>query len=598
MQRGGDGAGILLPFLAALLVLGIGAVVTGLQYRHWIAHQRVETTQVAAAHAAMLASRVADSMSAAHTLGALVRHYGGSVPQFPAIAEELTAAVDGLSALSLSPGGVVRQIHPLAGLEAAVGRNVLEHGPDANAARRAMTTGQLTIAGPFPLDDGALAVVGRNPVYLQPAADEPPRFWGFTGAFVRLEDLTRRSGLDRLLELGASYRLMYVDPVTGELLAFASAGPEPSENGVDVQVPVPNQQWILRLGLLQQPGSRLTMGLVAALVVATAGVMGYGVYQIQRQPVLLRRQVEERTRALATEQALLDAILDCAPDMVFYKDLEGRYRRCNQALAKALGLPREEILGRADDELLDPAVARELRARDRQVLATGRPVSYEFTLRTSKGRTRSLHTLKAPFRKPDGSVAGFVGVTRDVSERKRREQEVWRQANFDGLTGLPNRRLFEDRLRNAVGQAARRGTRIAVLFLDLDRFKRINDAMGQTAGDAVLQIAAERLAAELRDADTVARLSGDEFTAVLVDISDAEQLARVAERLLESLSQPAALRDRQVSLSCSIGIAVYPTDGEDAESLLDAADRAMYAAKEAGRGTWRAASADSLGPSS
>ena len=186
----------------------------------------------------------------------------------------------------------------------------------------------------------------------------------------------------------------------------------------------------------------------------------------------------------------------------------------------------------------------------------------------------------------------MVGVTRDITVRKRREDEVWHLANFDALTGLPNRRLFSDRLQAAVSHAERRQSRLAVVFIDLDRFKEINDALGHSAGDRVLQAAAARLAAELRDADTVARLSGDEFTAVLADVAGPDSVQPVVERLLEVMARPLDLDGQPVSLSCSIGVALYPAHGDSPDTLLGAADRAMYRAKQAGRNTWRPAGSD------
>lgn len=591
-----DGVGLRawgLPVLVALAVLAVGGLALAQAHRHWADHSRVETAELGAAHATDLARRVAGAMAPAHLLAALVVHHGGVPPEFDAVARELIAAVPGGIVLQLAPDGVVRHIYPLQGQESALGHDVLRDDRRRAEARLAVDTGRLTIAGPFPLVQGGVGVVGRKPIYL-PAGDDDdrPRFWGFAMVLVYLDELLGSTTLTSLPDQGLGYRLLHMNPDTGRWEGFAGAGPAPGPAAVEVPVPVPNQQWALQLSPLAEPRSPLILGSLTVLVVVAAAGLAYATYQHLRQPELLRRQVAERTRALATERALLDAIIDCVPDIVFCKDRDGRYLRCNRALVSTLGQEHARVLQSSEADLLDHDLARQLRRRDQDVLASGRPASYDFSVAVDDSGPRHFHTVKAPFRDPDGAIVGVVGVSRDISERKRREEEVWQLANFDSLTGLPNRRLFSDRLAAAVSQAQRRGSRLAVLFIDLDRFKRINDALGHSAGDQVLRAAARRLAAELRDADTVGRLSGDEFTAVLADVEDFAAVRAVVSRLLEVLAQPVDVNGSPVNLSCSIGVALYPRDGASPDALLVAADRAMYQAKEAGRDTWRGAAAD------
>jgi diguanylate cyclase (GGDEF)-like protein len=193
----------------------------------------------------------------------------------------------------------------------------------------------------------------------------------------------------------------------------------------------------------------------------------------------------------------------------------------------------------------------------------------------------------APLFDEDGQTRGAIGAALDITGRKRAEEEVRRLAYHDGLTDLPNRLLFQDRLALALVQARRLGQGLAVLFLDLDRFKVINDSLGHSLGDRLLQAVAGRLKSCLREGDTVARLGGDEFTLLLPGTADAGSAARVAEKLLEVLRQPLDLEGRELFLSGSIGVALYPDDGEDAEALVKNADTAMYRAKEEGRDTFR-----------
>ena len=178
-------------------------------------------------------------------------------------------------------------------------------------------------------------------------------------------------------------------------------------------------------------------------------------------------------------------------------------------------------------------------------------------------------------------------LRQDLEERKRVEQSIRHMAHHDALTGLPNRALFRDRLTHAMAQADRYHQILAVLFLDLDRFKAINDTLGHNVGDQLLKIAAERLRSCVRDCDTVARLGGDEFTIIVDDIVEVRDAAVVAQKILDTLSQPFNLHEHEVFISVSIGLTLYPNDDENADNLLRNADSAMYRAKEYGRNNYQ-----------
>lgn len=178
-------------------------------------------------------------------------------------------------------------------------------------------------------------------------------------------------------------------------------------------------------------------------------------------------------------------------------------------------------------------------------------------------------------------------LKQDLEERKRVEQSVRHMAHHDALTGLPNRALFRDRLTHAMAQADRYHQILAVLFLDLDRFKAINDTLGHNVGDQLLKMAAERIRSCIRDCDTVARLGGDEFTIIVDDIIEVQDAAVVAQKILDTLSQPFILHGHEVFISVSIGVTLYPNDDENADNLLRNADSAMYRAKEYGRNNYQ-----------
>lgn len=187
----------------------------------------------------------------------------------------------------------------------------------------------------------------------------------------------------------------------------------------------------------------------------------------------------------------------------------------------------------------------------------------------------------------DGKKRMHVAIFSDITEKKMAQEIIWKQANYDFLTQLPNRNLFHDRLEQELKLAQRIQKSVVVLFIDLDRFKEVNDTLGHAAGDALLVEAAKRISQCVRESDTVARMSGDEFTVILSQLSDAEYANAVAHNIIQQLSQPFLIHDIPVNISASVGVASYPDAGTDANSILKYADKAMYAAKAAGRGQYQ-----------
>ena len=197
-------------------------------------------------------------------------------------------------------------------------------------------------------------------------------------------------------------------------------------------------------------------------------------------------------------------------------------------------------------------------------------------------------------RKPvdPGLEPRFIVLARDITERKASEQRIMNLAHYDSLTGLPNRALLADRMKVAIKRAARQSSRLAVLFVDLDRFKPINDSLGHDVGDQLLKVVAERMQDSVRSVDTVSRVGGDEFVVLLSEIETAEDAARVAEKLIYTLSQPYDIEEHELLLTASIGICIYPDNGTEPGILLRNADASMYTAKEAGRNRYQFYSED------
>jgi len=297
--------------------------------------------------------------------------------------------------------------------------------------------------------------------------------------------------------------------------------------------------------------------------------------------------ITERRHAEARMAALTKA-LEYSPAPIVITDAQGLITYVNAAFAATTGYQPAEVIGRSPNilhgETPEP-VYRELWA----TITAGRVWHGEFRNRRKTGELYWERASIAPIRAGDGRIVSYVAVKEDITEQKRAAERMWEQANFDPLTGLPNRTMLHDRLLHALDGARRGVGRVALLYVDLDRFKPVNDSFGHEAGDALLAQVATRLRACVRDSDTVARLGGDEFV-VLMPVRDDAEAEQVARRILESLQRPFPLEvddSGEVGIGASIGISVYPRDGADAETLLKHADAAMYAAKQAGRDTVR-----------
>ena len=277
-------------------------------------------------------------------------------------------------------------------------------------------------------------------------------------------------------------------------------------------------------------------------------------------------------------------LLRAVPHGVGVIDAEGRFDFANDACAQLFGWDdRTALRGCSWREILDPEEVERLEREAFEPARAGRPWRGEATGRRRDGLQVPLEVVLAPLGRGRVAIA-----LRDLSEQRQAEERLGALVFRDPLTTLPNRRLFEDRLAIALAQAHRYRHRLAVIFLDLDRFKQVNDTLGHAAGDALLKAVADRLNTSVREGDTVARLAGDEFTLLLPGIHYAEDLAAISRKLAESLREPFRLDGHDVRVTASGGISLYPEDGEDVEALLKSADTAMYRAKERGRDNFQA----------
>ena len=294
-----------------------------------------------------------------------------------------------------------------------------------------------------------------------------------------------------------------------------------------------------------------------------------------------------QARAAIDDERLAALVFESSSQGLLVTDLDGRIVRVNPAFCRLTGYAAGDLAG-ANPRVL--ASGRQDRAfYDRlwaELLATGRWEG-EVWDRKKSGEVFPEWLTLSTVRDERGTAIGYAGHVIDITARKAADERIRSMAQFDPLTRLPNRTLLGDRLGQAFAAAQRAGTKVAVLFLDLDRFKAVNDSLGHHMGDVLLQEVASRLKAVVRGADTVARLGGDEFVVVLTDARSASLVAAVTEKIVRALGQPFALGAREVLVTPSIGISLFPDDAIEPEDVLRAADAAMYEVKQRGRNGYR-----------
>ena len=308
------------------------------------------------------------------------------------------------------------------------------------------------------------------------------------------------------------------------------------------------------------------------------------------------RELARTSASLRASEARYSSLVNLSHDGIAALDDEMRFTFINPRLARLLGYTREALLGRSFDSLYpshDFGSGQTLSER----LARGHATSFEQQLVKADGSLLTAIIADTPDLDEEGRLRGVIVTLTDISERKESEQRVHYLATHDSLTGLANRPMFLEHLHTSLLIARRHNTRFAVLFLDLDRFKEVNDSLGHAAGDALLVETAQRLRRSLRASDLPARQGGDEFMVLLHDIKTEAEALGVADKIRQAIDRPFHVEGHECSVAVSIGIALYPDDGDDAETLTRRADEAMYRAKMSGRGQGAASHPHAKGPS-
>ncbi len=313
--------------------------------------------------------------------------------------------------------------------------------------------------------------------------------------------------------------------------------------------------------------------------------LGKGVFFVIFTGGLLHLLLRSWYKKLVSVQNQMSATLDAIPDLLFEVDLEGRYYDYHSSRTHLLAAAPEVLLGKKIKDILPPEAAKISLLALQEAHKKGFSYDKQIELLLPEGKKwfeLSISKKSAP----QAEIPRFIVLSRDITERKKAEARILYLANFDGLTGLPNRSQIDDRAKYALTLAKRNNRNLAVMFFDLDHFKNINDTLGHSIGDLLLIDVATRIQSILSEEDTLSRTGGDEFIVLLPD-SDAYGATQVAQKLLDSIIQPFLIQHHELTITASIGIALYPEDGLDMETLSKNADTAMYRVKDEGRNEYR-----------
>jgi len=326
--------------------------------------------------------------------------------------------------------------------------------------------------------------------------------------------------------------------------------------------------------------------------------------KLRKQSLVIKSRATELERELMDSERLrkgvlrdsrerLAQVIDTVPALISATDRDGRCVFLNAFTANFYGVDATQASGKTAAEIFGSHFGPQSAGLDRVVFENGKGLpSYEEEIIDRAGNRHVFLTTKSPLRDRAGKIINVLTTSLNITERKQAEEHLHHLAHHDPLTGLPNRTYFHDSVRKQIARTRRGDKQFALLLLDLDRFKGVNDVLGHQQGDQLLRAVSQRLCSTVRETDIVARLGGDEFAILQTEIGRTDDAVTLAQKVIEALEQPFELEGQEINTTASIGITVHPTDGVDVDALLKNADLAMYQAKAEGRNAWRVFASD------
>ena len=522
--------------------------------------------------------------------------------EFDQFASMLQKSMPGVKSLQLAPQGVVTYLTNLEANRKAIGHSLLTDPRRKDLALKSIRTQEYIIAGPINLIQGGSAIIARRPLYFPEDGKSEEKFWGFATVLIDTDSLFDNTAMSSLSEdynvaiRGKDGLGLQGEVFLGDQVVFTT-------QIAQSRIQLPNASWVIAVS----PKRKIQIGFVGLITYYLLGFIvalacSFGVYRMLDHRRLLRLEVAQATlsldnelsqrrmseEALGDERRRLNSILEGTRVGTWEWNVQTGETIFNERWAEIVGYSLSELspvsietwlkLAHPDDsaksgELLEKVFGKDLDYYECEARMLHKSGEWVWVL--DRGKVFAWTD--------DGRPLKMFGTHQDITERKKSEFIIKHQATHDPLTGLPNTRVAIDRIETALKQAKRNDELAAVFFLDLDGFKDVNDNFGHEAGDHVLCEVATRLVSCVREVDTVARIGGDEFLLVLAGFKEAEHAEVIAEKVIKRVSQPIDFKGELLNVGVSIGIAIYPTNGDGSELLLKAADDAMYATKKSGK---------------
>ncbi len=578
-------------YLSLLMVLALTLVLVNRaewQYRDQLSAERMSSTlERLSIYRYQLESELNTNLSLITGVAAFVAAYPDfSDADFQRYGASVRERQPALVNIAVAPDLVIRHVHPREGNEEAIGLNYRQQEDQWPAVERVIESGTMVIAGPVDLVQGGRAFVARAPVFVWDDVGDQ-RIWGLVSAPILVEQLFRPAGLyDLPDDLDLAIRGQDATGAEGETF-FGEPSVFADANMVSMPVALGEGSW--ELGVVpQEPGT--TAGIIGIRGAgATISVLLMGGLWLRRRFLLEREGLRQ---IIFRNENFLRAVERVSRVGGWRLAHDGRFTEMSETARRIFDL-RDGVDDFSLDglcALLDTRSATLLRQQLMRALQYRTRFDRELELIRKDGTAVWVHLQGEVFE--ERGRTEITGAVSDITRSREADRLIEYQANYDGLTHLPNRNLFLDRLHTSLLQARRHSSRLAVLFVDLDDFKSINDNLGHDKGDELLIEAAARIRACVRETDTVSRYSGDEFVALLPDVFSESTVTRICDEIINRMNAAFELDDSRLHCSVSIGVSFFPDDGDEADVLIIKADQAMYEVKGTGKNSWQFYTAD------
>lgn len=484
-----------------------------------------------------------------------------------------------------APNMIVKYVYPDAGNESVMGLNYLTHPKQSKEAIKVRDTRSIVVAGPVDLVQGGKGIIGRVSVYHFDQDKNAEVFWGIISAPMLIDKVMEKAGVTTLNNhhpiaiRKTSTSSKHFTPIFGDQNIFA-------KNHVSTDLSIANEAWhIATFSVSTNEGSaspltfiRIAFCLMTLLVVIIILIRAR--QSVERQGLIETLKYRE---GMLEEVGIITKVGGWVykqdRGLIFWSKEVLNIFEIDESVISS-DITEDEVFHKIGNEYQNL-----LQKKVRQAVSHQKDFELEFSFVSSDNNIKWV-MIKATATIDSKNIPSIQGFVQDITERKNSEELILQQANYDPLTSLPNRRLFDQRLQHSVRSSKRTGDGFAVLYIDLDRFKSINDSLGHDIGDQLLIESAHRFKQCIRESDTLSRRSGDEFTLIADQLNDRKSAEQIARHILQQLKESFHISGNQIYVSASIGIAVFPDDGSISNTLLKKADQAMYKAKDNGRNTF------------